>query len=56
MPVTHQVVDQSSGYGSLYNGNDYENSRRVFGPTLDSISRSRSRRYDASNPIFYPSY
>ncbi|KAF7820086.1 RNA-binding protein 7-like [Senna tora] len=56
MPVTHRVFDQSSGSGSLYNGNDYEYSRRVFGPTLDSISRYKSRRYDTSDPISYPSY
>ncbi|XP_028796693.1 RNA-binding protein 7 [Neltuma alba] len=54
--VNHRVVDQSSEYGSLYNGNDYEFSRRVFGSTLDNISRYRSRRHDTSNPISYPSY
>ncbi|XP_054819173.1 serine/arginine-rich splicing factor SC35 isoform X2 [Prosopis cineraria] len=54
--VTHRVVDQTSEYGSLSSGNNYEYSRRVFGPTLDSISRYRSRRYDTSNPISYPSY
>ncbi|KAG4910706.1 hypothetical protein JHK87_056822 [Glycine soja] len=36
-----RVTDQSSGYGSHYSGNNYEYSRRAFGATLDSISRSR---------------
>ncbi|KAK7379806.1 hypothetical protein VNO78_34328 [Psophocarpus tetragonolobus] len=54
--VPPRVTDQSSGYGSHYSGNNYEYSRRAFGATLDSISRSRSRRFDKSSPISYPSY
>ncbi|XP_027365749.1 RNA-binding protein 7 isoform X1 [Abrus precatorius] len=51
-----RVIDQSSGYGSHYSGNNYEYSRRAFGATLDSVSRSRSRRHDRSSPISYQSY
>ncbi|KAK4279732.1 hypothetical protein QN277_011460 [Acacia crassicarpa] len=54
--VTRRVVDQSSEHGSLYNNNNYEYSRRVFEPTLDSFSRYRPRRYDTSNPISFPHY
>ncbi|KAG4395195.1 hypothetical protein AAZX31_20G164200 [Glycine max] len=46
-----RVTDQSSGYGSHYSGNNYEYSRRAFGATLDSISRSRSRHFDKSIPM-----
>ncbi|KAL6129835.1 hypothetical protein ACLB2K_068217 [Fragaria x ananassa] len=42
--------------GLHLNGNNFEYSRRVIGATLDTISRPRSRRYDTSNPISYPSY
>ncbi|RDX75656.1 Splicing factor 3B subunit 4, partial [Mucuna pruriens] len=51
-----RVTEQSSGYGTHNSGNNYEYSRRAFGATLDSISRSRSRRIDRSSPISYPSY
>ncbi|CAL0300643.1 unnamed protein product [Lupinus luteus] len=51
-----RVNDQSSGYGSHHTTNNYEYSRRAFGGTLDSISHSRSRRYERSSPITYPSY
>ncbi|KAI4352882.1 hypothetical protein L6164_007092 [Bauhinia variegata] len=53
--VSPRVLDQSSGYGSHFNGHNYDYSRRVLGATLDSISHSRSRRYDTSKPISYPS-
>ncbi|KAB1210977.1 Splicing factor 3B subunit 4 [Morella rubra] len=56
VPVTPGVNNQSNGYGSHFNGNNYEYSRRVLGTTLDSISHFRSRRHDTSNPIYYPSY
>ncbi|XVF14569.1 hypothetical protein REPUB_Repub09cG0072400 [Reevesia pubescens] len=46
----------SNGYGSHSNDTNYEYSRRVFGATLDSISRPRSRRYETSDSISYPSY
>ncbi|KAL2324742.1 hypothetical protein Fmac_023800 [Flemingia macrophylla] len=51
-----RVTDQSSGYGSHYSRNNYEYSRRALGATLDSNSRSRSRRNDRSSPVSYPSY
>ncbi|XP_019441966.1 PREDICTED: protein HSH49-like [Lupinus angustifolius] len=44
VPPLH-VTDQSSGYRSHHNANNYENGRRVFGATLDSITQSRSRRH-----------
>ncbi|GMI86722.1 hypothetical protein like AT4G10110 [Hibiscus trionum] len=50
------VSHHSNGYGSHFNDTDYEYSRRVFGATLDSISRPRSRFYDSSDPISYPYY
>ncbi|KAE8725413.1 mannan endo-1,4-beta-mannosidase 5 [Hibiscus syriacus] len=50
------VSHQSNGYRSLFNDTNYEYSRRVFGSTLDSINRRRSRRYGTSDPISYPSY
>ena len=56
VPAPPGVVNQSNGYGSHFNGNNYEYSRRVLGATLDNISHFRSQRYDSSNPIFYPSY
>ncbi|XP_031280453.1 splicing factor 3B subunit 4 isoform X2 [Pistacia vera] len=42
------VTDQGNEYGTHISGSNYEYSRRVFGSTLDSINRSRSRRYDYS--------
>lgn len=56
VPAPPGVISQSNGYGSHFNGNNYEYSRRVLGATLDNISHFRSRRYDTSNPISYPSY
>ncbi|KAG2714040.1 hypothetical protein I3760_03G007400 [Carya illinoinensis] len=56
VPITPGVINQSNGYGSHFNGNNYEYSRRVLGTTLDSISHFRSRRHDTSNPIYFPSY
>ncbi|KAI4346380.1 hypothetical protein L6164_007278 [Bauhinia variegata] len=50
------VFHQSSEHGSHYKGNNYNYSRRVLRATLDSIRHSRSRCYDASKPIPYPSY
>ncbi|CAN6555808.1 unnamed protein product [Malus baccata var. baccata] len=55
-PTPPGVNNQSNGYGLHFNGNNYDYSRRVIGATLDTISRTRSRRYDMSNPISYPSY
>ncbi|XP_039044876.1 splicing factor 3B subunit 4-like [Hibiscus syriacus] len=50
------VSHHSNGYGSHFNDTNYEYSRRVLGATLDSFSRPRSRRYETSDPISYPSY
>ncbi|EXC32466.1 Splicing factor 3B subunit 4 [Morus notabilis] len=55
-PPPPGVNIHSNGYGSPYDGKNFEYSRRVFGATLDSIGRSRSRRYDTSDPISYPPY
>ncbi|KAF2297124.1 hypothetical protein GH714_017678 [Hevea brasiliensis] len=38
------VTHHHNGYGSQFNGINYNSGRRVFGSTFDSISRSRSRR------------
>ncbi|PRQ22504.1 putative nucleotide-binding alpha-beta plait domain-containing protein [Rosa chinensis] len=54
VPIPPGVNNQSNGLH--LNGNNFEYSRRVIGATLDTISRPRSRRYDMSNPISYPSY
>ncbi|GKV09213.1 hypothetical protein SLE2022_327220 [Rubroshorea leprosula] len=54
VPPPPGVTHHSNGYGSQYNGYNYENSRSVFGPRLDSISRTRSFRYETRNPISYP--
>ncbi|MED6173448.1 hypothetical protein PIB30_059543 [Stylosanthes scabra] len=43
-----RVTDLPGGLGSYHSGNDFEFSRRAFGATLDSISGSRSRRWDKS--------
>ncbi|KAL5843227.1 hypothetical protein ACOSQ3_009192 [Xanthoceras sorbifolium] len=53
-PPPPGVTPPSNGYGSRFNDTNYEYSRRVFGSTMDNISRTRSRRYDTSNPISYP--
>ncbi|KAK3229680.1 hypothetical protein Dsin_001561 [Dipteronia sinensis] len=53
-PPPPGVTPQSHGYGSRSNDTNSENSRRVFGSSEDSISRTRSRRYDTSNLISYP--
>ncbi|KAE8707207.1 RNA recognition motif-containing protein [Hibiscus syriacus] len=50
------VSHHSNGYRSHFNDTNYEHSQRVFGATLDSISRPRSRRYETSDPVSYPSY
>ncbi|KAK2991237.1 hypothetical protein RJ640_000468 [Escallonia rubra] len=50
VPVPPGVLHQPNGYRSHYDGNNYDYSRRVFGATLGSITRSRSSRYDSSNP------
>ncbi|KAL6973684.1 hypothetical protein U1Q18_027871 [Sarracenia purpurea var. burkii] len=47
---------QSSGYRSHLEGYNYDYSRRVFGATMDSISRTRLSRFDTSAPISYPFY
>ncbi|KAJ4713859.1 Splicing factor 3B subunit 4 [Melia azedarach] len=52
-PPPPGVTPQNNGYGTHLNVTNYEYSRRVFGTTMDSISRSRSRRYD-SNSTSYP--
>ncbi|KAJ8759515.1 hypothetical protein K2173_007132 [Erythroxylum novogranatense] len=43
-PVPPGVTHYSNGYGSPFNGFNYDNGRRVFGSTFDTINRSRSRR------------
>ncbi|KAA8530792.1 hypothetical protein F0562_005584 [Nyssa sinensis] len=53
VPVSPGVIHQPSGYRSPFDGNNYDYSRRVFGATLDSSGRSRSSRYDTSNPTKY---
>lgn len=54
---SHQGVrGEPNGYGSHSNGNNYEYSRRIFGSSLESITRTRPRRYDTSNPVSYPPY
>uniref|UniRef100_A0A5B7BSY7 Putative RNA recognition motif-containing protein n=1 Tax=Davidia involucrata TaxID=16924 RepID=A0A5B7BSY7_DAVIN len=55
VPVPPGVIHQPNGYRSPFDGNNYDYSRRVFGATLDSIGRSRSSRYDTSNPTKYSS-
>ncbi|XP_057972928.1 uncharacterized protein LOC131161292 [Malania oleifera] len=56
VPVSHGLIHHSNGYGSNYDGYDYGYSRRVLGAALDSFTRTRSSRYDASNPITHSSY
>ncbi|KAK3426501.1 hypothetical protein EUGRSUZ_F02940 [Eucalyptus grandis] len=48
------MTQERNGFGSR--SSSYEYSRRVFGATLESINHTRSRRYDTSNPVSYPSY
>ncbi|CAH9071009.1 unnamed protein product [Cuscuta europaea] len=43
----------SDGYRSHYDGTTYDNSRRVFGAALDSITPSRLGRFDARNSKNY---
>lgn len=50
------VRDETKGDGSHSNGHNYEYSRWVFGSTLDNITRSRSHRYESSQPVSYPRY
>ncbi|XP_021903414.1 RNA-binding protein 7 isoform X1 [Carica papaya] len=52
-PAPPGVKHHINGYGSHFNGINYEYSRRVFGSTLDSISHFRSRRFDTTHPISY---
>ncbi|XP_034702665.1 RNA-binding protein 7-like [Vitis riparia] len=54
--ASSDVLHQPNRNSSQHDGNNYDYSRRVFGATLDNISRSRSRYYDSSSPITYPSY
>ncbi|PON86216.1 Splicing factor-like protein [Trema orientale] len=46
VPSPPGVSNHSTGHGSQYDGNNFDYSRRVFGATLDSINRSRLRRFD----------
>ncbi|XP_019163854.1 PREDICTED: RNA-binding protein 7 [Ipomoea nil] len=46
-------LHQRNGYRSHYDGNKYDNSRRVFGAALDSITPSRSGRYNGRNSNNY---
>ncbi|KDO45463.1 hypothetical protein CISIN_1g029736mg [Citrus sinensis] len=48
-PPPPGVTHESNGYETHLNVTNYDYSRRVFGATLDSISRSRSGRYNTSN-------
>ncbi|KAI6693554.1 hypothetical protein NL676_021264 [Syzygium grande] len=48
------MTEERNGFGSR--SSSYEYSRGVFGATLENINHSRSRRYDARNPVSYPSY
>ncbi|KAF3440400.1 hypothetical protein FNV43_RR18684 [Rhamnella rubrinervis] len=50
------VNNCSTGNTSRNDGNNFEFSRRVFGATLGSINRSRSRRFDTTNQHSYSSY
>ena len=56
VPTSSDALHQPNRYSSQLDGNSYDYGRRVLGATLDSISRSRSRYHDSSNPITYPSY
>lgn len=56
VPASSDTLHQPNRYSSQIDGHSYDYSRRVFGATLDSISRTRSRYHDSSNPITYPSY
>ena len=56
VPASSDTLHQPNRYSSQLDGHSYDYSRRVFGATLDSISRTRSRYHDSSNPITYPSY
>ncbi|KAG8378555.1 hypothetical protein BUALT_Bualt08G0149100 [Buddleja alternifolia] len=58
VPVPSDIsMHQPNGYRSYHDSTDYDYSRRVFGTALDSVSRSRSGRYDMRNPVNYnPSY
>ncbi|KAH9666075.1 RRM domain-containing protein [Citrus sinensis] len=48
-PPPPGVTLEINGYETRLNVTNYDYSRRVFGATLDSISRSRSGRYNSSN-------
>lgn len=54
VPVIPDAVHQPNGDRSHFDGNGY--SRRVFGETLEGVNRTRSRRFDTSNPIAYPPF
>ncbi|ESR54958.1 hypothetical protein CICLE_v10022415mg [Citrus x clementina] len=51
-PPPPGVSHESNGYETHLNVTNYDYSRRVFGATLDCISRSRSGRYNTSNRHF----
>ncbi|XP_015873748.2 uncharacterized protein LOC132799094 [Ziziphus jujuba] len=51
VPTHPGVNNHSNGFASHRDGNNFEYSRRIFGATLDSINRSRSRRFDTSNHV-----
>lgn len=48
-PPPPGVPLETNGYETHLNVTNYDYSRRVFGATLDSISRSRSSRYNTCN-------
>ena len=52
-PPPPGVSHESNGYETHLNVTNYDYSRRVFGATLDSISRSRSGRYNTSNRHYW---
>lgn len=56
VPPPPGVSHYSNEYGSHFVDTNYEYNRRVSRATTNSLSRPRSRRYDASNPISYSSY
>ncbi|WRX22010.1 RNA recognition motif domain - like 10 [Theobroma cacao] len=56
VPPLPGVSHHSNEYGSHFSGTNYEYGRRVFGATLDSIGRLRSRRYDTGDPVSFSYY
>ncbi|XP_022141807.1 RNA-binding protein 7 [Momordica charantia] len=55
-PLYPGLVNQSNGYGSHMGNYNNEYSQRYCGTTLDSFNHSRPRRYETSNPVYYPPY